>query len=239
MTWTPPLSLIAERTTGISGSGVWDFTFLLRRDTVLTGQGFDRWAEGYDASVDRSDAEGSYPFAGYQRVQDAIVRRVLAKGQPVVLDIGFGTGVLTERLYQAGCEVYGQDFSSEMIAIARGKMPGAKLCQGDFARGLAAELTERDYDFILATYSLHHLTDPEKVRFLTELRARLRPGGTILIGDVAFKTRTALEACRLAAGEDWDGEEAYFVVEELRKDFPDLCFVPMSPCAGVLSLENE
>ena len=56
---------------------------------------------------------------------------------------------------------------------------------------------------------------------------------------MAFKTRTALEACRLAAGEDWDGEEAYFVVEELRKDFPDLCFVPMSPCAGVLSLENE
>lgn len=118
-------------------------------------------------------------------------------------------------------------------------MPGTKLCQGDFARGLAAELTERDYDFILATYSLHHLTAPEKVRFLTELRARLRPGGTILIGDVAFKTRTALEACRLAAGEDWDSEEAYFVVEELRKDFPDLCFVPMSPCAGVLSLENE
>ena len=130
MIWTPPLSLIAERTTGISSSGVWDFTFLLRRDTVLTGQGFDRWAEDYDASVDRSDAEGSYPFAGYQRVQDAIVRRVLAKGQPVVLDIGFGTGVLTERLYQAGCEVYGQDFSSEMIAIVRGRCRGRSSVRG-------------------------------------------------------------------------------------------------------------
>ena len=60
MTWTPPLSLIAEVTTVTSGSGVW--ALLLRSDTMLKGQGFDRWAEGNDASVDRSDEEGGYPF---------------------------------------------------------------------------------------------------------------------------------------------------------------------------------
>ena len=205
---------------------------------MLTEQGFDRWAEDYDASVGRSDGEGSYPFAGYQWVQDAIARRVLAKDRPAVLDIGFGTGVLTARLYRAGCEVFGQDFSAEMTAIAREKMPLARLYPGDFTQGLVPELAGRDYDFILATYSLHHLADGEKVRFLKALRQRLRPGGAILLGDVAFETRAELEACRAAAGEDWDGEEAYFVAEELRPHFPELQFQRMSPCAGVLTLER-
>ena len=205
---------------------------------MLTEQGFDRWAEGYDASVDRSQEAGSYPFAGYRQVQDAIARQVLAKDRPAVLDIGFGTGVLTARLYQAGCEIYGQDFSAEMIAIAREKMPEARLFAGDFTQGLVPELAGQDYDFILATYSLHHLTDGAKVRFLRALRARLRPGGAILIGDVAFATRAELTACRAAAGENWDGE-VYFVAEELRESFPGLEFEKLSPCAGVLRLSRE
>ncbi len=32
-------------------------------------------------------------------------------------------------------------------------------------------------------------------------------------------------------------DEIYFVVEELRKDFPDLSFTQMSDCAGVLILD--
>ena len=205
---------------------------------MLNERGFDRWAEDYEAYVARSDGEGSYPFAGYQRVLDTVARRVLARGTPRVLDLGFGTGTLTERFYRAGCQVFGQDFSPEMLAIARGKMPEAGLFLGDLARGLAPELAERDYDCIVATYSLHHLTDGEKVRFLRESRERLRPGGAILIGDVAFENRAALEACRAAAGERWDGEEVYFAVDELREDFPELRFEKLSSCAGILTLES-
>lgn len=31
---------------------------------MLSSQGFDLWADGYDASVGLSDEENSYPFAG-------------------------------------------------------------------------------------------------------------------------------------------------------------------------------
>ena len=205
---------------------------------MLNEKGFDRWAEDYDADVARSDGEGSYPFAGYQRVLDAIARRVLERGTPRVLDLGFGTGTLTERLYRAGCEVFGQDFSPEMLAAARERMPEAALWLGDFRRGLVPALAEREYECIIATYSLHHLTDGEKAAFLRELQGRLRPGGEILVGDVAFGTRAELEACRAGAGEAWDEEEVYFVADELRRDFPGLRFAKLSPCAGLLTLEE-
>ena len=37
---------------------------------MLNSTGFDQWADEYDRSVARSDAAGSYPFAGYQEILD-------------------------------------------------------------------------------------------------------------------------------------------------------------------------
>ena len=42
--------------------------------------------------------------------------------------------------------------------------------------------------------------------------------------------------CREAAGDGWDDEEVYFVVDELKRSFPTLSFKKISHCAGVLSL---
>ena len=49
-----------------------------------------------------------------------------------MLDLGFGTGTLTAKLYENGCTIWGQDFSRRMIEIAQEKMPDAHLYQGDF-----------------------------------------------------------------------------------------------------------
>ena len=203
---------------------------------MLDQTGFDLWADGYDKSVGLSDEENIYPFAGYREVLGTIFRTVLEKPDAVVLDLGFGTGTLTAKLYENGCTVFGQDFSAEMLRIAAEKMPDAHLYQGDLTQGLAEPLRERRYDFIVATYSLHHLTDEQKPVFLRDLRGRLNPGGRILIGDVAFASRAELERCREAAGDEWDDEEFYFVADELRKEFPELAFARISFCAGVLSL---
>ncbi len=205
---------------------------------ILNKEGFNEWADGYDRSTARSDADGSYPFAGYNEILHEICRRVLSRGAGDVLDIGFGTGVLTAMLYDCGCRIYGQDFSDRMIALAQEKMPGARLYCGDFTQGLAGELMQRRYDAIVATYSLHHLTDARKVTFLRELLPLLREGGVIYIGDVAFETRAELEACRAQSGERWDNDEIYFVYDKLRTAFPAMTFDRLSPCAGILSLRN-
>ena len=152
---------------------------------MLNNKGFDLWADGYDKSVGLSDESGSYPFAGYKEILNAIYNRVLNAGARDILDVGFGTGTLTSRLYAQGLNVSGQDFSARMIALAREKMPNAALIQADFSDGLAPELSQKRYDAIIATYSLHHLSDAAKARFIRSLLPLLNDGGAIYIGDVS------------------------------------------------------
>ena len=206
---------------------------------MLNQTEFDLWAEGYDKSVGLSDAENTYPFAGYRAVLGTIFQTIMKKPKAVVLDVGFGTGTLTAKLYENSCTIYGQDFSARMIELASEKMPNAQLYQGDFAQGLVEPLLQQRYDFIVATYSLHHLTDEQKVSFLRKLRDHLNPGGQLLIGDVAFETRSQLEQCRKDSGDAWDDDEIYFVADELKKEFPALAFTQLSHCAGVLSIPAE
>lgn len=206
---------------------------------MLEQEGFNQWADAYDTSVAHTEARDAYPFAGYEAILEEIARRVMAGGAKTVLDIGFGTGKLTARLYKHGCKIYGQDFSSRMIELAQQEMPQAELYQGDFSRGLVEPLRQQRYDAIIATYSLHHLTDPQKIAFLNALLPLLNAGGSLYIGDVAFATRAALAACRAQAGQEWDDSEIYFVCDELKPYFPNLAFTPMSRCAGILTLKKE
>lgn len=203
---------------------------------MLDNKGFDLWADGYDKTVGVSEEGNTYPFAGYKDVLGTIFKTIMKKPSAVVLDIGFGTGTLTTKLYENGCTIYGQDFSARMIELASEKMAGAHLYQGDFTQGLVVPLLAQHYDFIVATYSLHHLTDEQKVSFLRDLRDHLNPGGQILIGDVAFENRSQLEQCQKDVGDEWDDDEIYFVVDELKGEFPELGFKRISHCSGVLSI---
>lgn len=205
---------------------------------MLNSNGFDVWADGYDESVRLADESDAYPFAGYAAILKEIYGRVCASGAKTVLDIGFGTGTLAGQLYQQGCDVFGQDFSSRMIQLAQEKMPRAQLYQGDFSLGLVQELKQQRYDAIIATYALHHLTDEQKVAFLQELLSLLQDNGCIYVGDVAFATRAELEQCKAQAGDDWDASEIYFVYDELKQAFPQLRFEPVSHCAGLLTLKK-
>lgn len=205
---------------------------------MLNSKDFDLWAGGYDKSVSLSDECDIYPFAGYKAILNKIYNRVLSGSGKKVLDIGFGTGTLTSKLYEQGCCICGQDFSGKMIELAQKKMPKAKLYQGDFSHGLVNDLKQLHYDAIIATYSLHHLTDQQKISFFGELLPLLNEGGCIYIGDVAFATRDELEKCKLQAGDEWDETEIYFVIDELKSVLPKLVFEPISYCAGILTLKK-
>ena len=95
---------------------------------MLDNKGFDLWADGYDEAVGLSDEDNSYPFAGYKKILGSIFESIMKKNNAEVLDLGFGTATLTTKLYENGCIIYGQDFSSRMIELAFEKMSNAHDC---------------------------------------------------------------------------------------------------------------
>ena len=94
---------------------------------------------------------------------------------------------------------------------------------------------EKVYSHFNTKDSVSNLTDEQKKVFLRLMLDQLNENGRILIGDVAFRTRRELEACRQETGDEWDDEEIYFVVDEMKKEFPGLEFIKVSYCAGILS----
>lgn len=205
---------------------------------MLSNEGFDLWADDYDECVDISDNNESYPFAGYKLILNEIYNRILNASYKNILDIGFGTGTLISKLYQQGCNIYGQDFSERMIGIAQKKMPEAKLFNGNISNGLVEPLLEHKYDVIIATYSLHHITDSDKVTFLKRLLKQLNENAVIYIGDVAFETRLEHDKCMKKFEDEWDKDEFYFVVDEMKAYFPDMKFEKISECAGIITLKK-
>ena len=203
---------------------------------MLNKQGFDLWANKYDQTVNQSEEDNLYPFAGYKKIMNTIFNEVMQKEQSKVLDIGFGTGVLPSKLYENGHQIDGVDFSGEMIAIAQSKMPLANLIEWDISNGLPDELVTRKYDAIVSTYALHHLADEDKITFIQSLLPLLADGGKIFIGDIAFQTRDALEVCRKDSLDYWDEDEFYFVADEINESLADFCkceFHQISHCGGV------
>ena len=200
--------------------------------------GFDDWAKTYDASTLESFRSNTYPFAGYMNVIDNIYNEILLNSYKSILDIGFGTAFLTSRIYEKGIKIYGQDFSQEMINLAKEKMPNANLYKGDFSKGLNENLLANKYDAIISTYALHHLKDNEKPVFINNLLSLLNENGKILIGDVMFKTRNELEDLKSKIGESFDSSEYYFVIDELKDKFNNFKFQEFSFCSGVIEISK-
>lgn len=209
---------------------------------MLTKEGFDQWASDYDKTVSEHEKSDSYPFAGYRKVLDLIEEMVTVSGinGASVLDLGFGTAALTSRLYQKGFQICGVDFSKDMLALAKEKMPAAELYQGDFALGFPEVLKGRTFDFIIGTYSFHHVLPDRRVGFFSGLARHLTGNGRIFIGDLVFPSSREYEACHKKFSDIWDEDEVYFIADEWKQQMQKInliCeFHPVSFCAGVLSI---
>ena len=86
---------------------------------------FDRWSVHYDKSV-KGDA---FPFTGYREVLNAILRVADLETGQRILDLGVGTGNLSRCLIKITDQVWGADFSDEMLKRARAVLPQSHLIQ--------------------------------------------------------------------------------------------------------------
>jgi SAM-dependent methyltransferase len=98
----------------------------------------------------------------------------LLGGRPLrVLDLGAGTGLLTDVLLAAGHEVVAVDLSAAMLDQLRARLPQVATATGGAE---AIPLPDGDVDAVVAGQAAHWF-DP--VPAAAELRRVLRPGGVV------------------------------------------------------------
>ena len=209
--------------------------------SLLNQSGFDRWAGSYDESIG-SDPRG-YPFEGYYQMLE-FVRQQL--GDSVsdlrILDLGVGTGLLTQRLYDEGAVIVGLDFSAKMLRMAKDKMPDGEFIRHDLTEPLPPPITTGKYDYVISSYAVHHLSPERLIALIRESLPLLRSGGKVILADVGFLSQGDLTSCREQNRDIWDDSENYLVAEEIlsqlqsRNDELTADYTQLSPCAGVLSV---
>ena len=200
---------------------------------------FNEWAEDYDEAVESAE---DFPFAGYERVMAEIVRRAAVTPSMRVLDLGTGTGNLAERFVELGCEVWGVDFSAEMLARAREKVPQGHFLRANLLDSLPDELPP-DFQRIVSGYVFHEFRLATKVELLKRVAAaHLVQDGLVVIGDIAFPTAEQRERVRQRWADVWDEEEHYWAADEamvaLARAGLDTEYRQSSFCAGVFIIRR-
>ncbi len=206
---------------------------------MLDSKGFDIWSEKYDSSISKNSY--GYPFEGYYNVLNFVYDNIDNKTSSKILDIGVGTGLLSNKLYDDGAQIWGIDFSQGMIEQAHNKMPSAQFILQDLNNGIPSVLKDKGFDYIISSYAIHHINDDKKLELFKSLKSLLNSNGKVIIADVAFKTSDDLNQCKRINEKKWDNEEFYFVYNEISETlahiFCKVNYTQVSSCAGVLILE--
>ncbi|WP_336343131.1 methyltransferase domain-containing protein [Halalkalicoccus ordinarius] len=122
-------------------------------------------------SADAYDDDHSFVYEYGEGVVDLLDP---AEGERI-LDIGCGTGHLTEAIAERGADAVGLDASAEMIERARESYPDRRFVRAD-ARSFASEFDE-PFDAAFSNAALHWIPEPDHDATLSSVHDALRPGG--------------------------------------------------------------
>lgn len=137
--------------------------------------GWDDYADGWD----HDEGARAYSRAAFTSLQAALDRAGIALGGARAVDFGCGTGLLTERLVEAGVEVIAIDTSPAMLAVLEAKVrqrgwPGVTTTT-ELADAPAGN------DLIVCSSVCSFLDDYPQT--MTHLAGLLRPGGLVIQWD--------------------------------------------------------
>ena len=131
---------------------------------------------------------------------------------PTVLELGIGTGALTERCrrHRPDASCIGIDMDADVLRMAAARL-GAERVDLRVGSYLDAALPETDY--VVASISLHHVREePTKRDLYRRCRQAVRPGGALIVAD-CFLPRA--EAARAEGMTSWQRflEKTYSAAE--------------------------
>lgn len=122
---------------------------------------FDNVSSRYDAVTN--------PYAIRRRMEFFVAR---AEGK--CLEVGAGTGIISQALVKAGHDVTATDIAPKMAEIITKKGIKAVVCDAE-----KLPFPDASFDTVLASEMLYYLDRPQE--FLLEAERVLKPGGVLLI----------------------------------------------------------
>jgi putative AdoMet-dependent methyltransferase len=131
--------------------------------------------------------------AGYPEVLAWVVRQAKIAPKSRVLELGSGTGNLSQLVTSCG-RLVSVDVSEKMEAVARLKL--GHLTHRQFIKADILEvfsLGQGQFDAVISTYAVHHLTDQEKRQLFELVFQSLLPGGRAVFGDLMIQRSSEKE----------------------------------------------
>ncbi len=179
-----------------------------------TKQHFNETASDYDNSSDGKFVEPMY---------EVIVNEIQKSPGGRILDVGCGNGNLFTLLPDGKYELFGVDFSENMIAEAKRKC--GKKATFSLADAENLPFDDDTFDIIVCNASFHHYLHPDTV--LKEMHRVLKDGGKVLIGDPYMPTVVRAVANVFIRFSN-SGDYHIYGLDEMKKLFVENGFNPVS-----------
>lgn len=118
-------------------------------------------------------------FRPYITLLGEVVKKIDLKPKLKILDIGCGTGNLVKAILekQSEIEIFGIDFSEQMLRRARSKISRDVLKKVDISQGLSFD---NGYFDVVTSINMMHILKEPKI-FLDEASRVLRVGGRLIV----------------------------------------------------------
>ena len=144
-------------------------------ENVPTADSPESWG-----AASRGYAEKVAPLL-MQAFADTFVERLGADSDAEVLEVGAGSGALTEALARRVKSVLATDFAPQMIEVLQERMQavGATNVRCEVMDGQALALDDKSFDAAACSFAL--MLFPDRAQGFSELCRVLRPGGRALI----------------------------------------------------------
>jgi len=179
---------------------------------------FNGIANRYDEMV----SSDSLLYANYDDVLDTVIKTANPQYGHIVLDIGTGTGNLALRCKSENFNVVGLDPNEAMLTIARTKNSSVSNIKFEKAEDpfLKIPYPDRYCDALITTYAFHHIPDNLKPESIREMIRVIKPGGSWVVGDLAFEDRKSEQ--QALRKYKWLEKEYFIIIDEIMPVFQEL-----------------